>query len=158
MEENSLIRKQYQSLLLVYYSIFIDVIAFGAFALYFFDGKFTFAAETKTSMQSIGVLIMMVSIPLGLMIFNKKTKEIDEMSNLVAAWDIYRKWWMIRSVLIVGAVMINLVFFVLLKDSSLLFAMMMSLVAWLFCKPNQLNIEDNNNHNNNDEQPELKNL
>ena len=141
MNENLTIEKEYKTLFSFYISVFVDVLLIGGIGFYLFDG-IKVLPETKSVLQTIGVMAMLISIPLGLMIFNKKTKPIDEMEDLPAAWKIYRKCWLVRAALVVSALLINLILFVLLRDNSLFYCVLMLLAAWLFCKPNQLKIED----------------
>ncbi|MDR1698680.1 MAG: hypothetical protein LBR75_02495, partial [Prevotellaceae bacterium] len=84
-DENIKIDKEQKTLFYIYIKVFIDVLLVGVLGFYFFDGL-QVLPETKSVLQTIGVLLMLAGIPLGMKLFHDKTKPIDEMENLVAAW------------------------------------------------------------------------
>ncbi len=129
--------KEQKTLFYLYIKVFLDILLVGGIGFYFFAG-IDVLPETKTIWQSVGVMLTLVCIPLGMKVFYDKTKPIDEMEDLTAAWKIYRKWWIVRGLLIVGAMLFNLFLFIILRDNSMLYCLLMTLVAWLFCKPNKL--------------------
>lgn len=134
---NKNIEKEQKTLFCIYIKIFIDVFLVGILGFYFFDGL-NVSPDAKTVWQTIGVMLLLAGIPLGMKLFHDKTKPIEAMEDLSAAWKIYRKWWIVRAALIVGALLVNLFLFILLRDNSMFYCLLMSLAAWLFCKPDKL--------------------
>jgi len=142
MNENIKIEKEQKLLFYIYIGVFVDVLLIGGIGLYFFDGL-NVLSETQSILKTIGIMLMLISIPLGMKLFNDKTKPIDEMEDLLAAWKIYLKWWSVRGAFIVGALFVNLFLYVFLRDDSLFYCVLISLFAWLFCKPDKLKKVEN---------------
>lgn len=129
-----------KSLQLYYYLVFLlfFVVAFLSTS-FIKEPLYELGSNIAIALQSIGIMYIMISIPLGLWIFHQKNKKLP---NQTDAQNFYKKTWLLRLILISFGVILNVLLFYILKDLSMLYAAAIAAVAFIFCKPTMSKIEN----------------
>lgn len=99
-------------------------------------------SPTGIALKSIVILYMMISIPLGLSLFARRTKKCQEIEAENLKFQTYKKAAILRIILI-GAGLIGsiIVFYILRTDVSLIYCAGISAIILLFfCKPTEAKI------------------
>lgn len=134
--------KTLKKLQLNYYLVFLLLILTSVIG-YFLSQYFSLEqnTSTKTLMQTIGIFLLLILIPLGLKLHNTKIKSI----KLIEKQDIlseYTFWSNIRLLMIAIPLVINTLFYYLTQDISMLYSAAIAAIALLFCKPTRAKIEE----------------
>ena len=92
--------------------------------------------------QYIVILDALVSIPLGLYVFNRRCKQLRYNEDLDWRITLYRRYD-IRRILLVGQPMVVAIvaYYLLGGNQSMLWIAAMSAIGWYFCKPTPRKIE-----------------
>ena len=84
-------------------------------------------------------MYVIISVPLGLWIFSQKLKTLKTKDSVQC---FYKKIWLLRLSLISFGVILNVLLFYILKDLSMLYAAAIAAIAFIFCKPTMIKIEN----------------
>jgi len=86
-------------------------------------------------LNSIGVLLMLLCVPLGMKLFSTKTKEVSKGLNAKSLLAQYHKWSLVRTSLVGISIIANITIYYLTLNTNALLCALMTMVASLFCRP-----------------------
>ncbi len=132
-----------KSLQLYYYIVFLlffVVVLFSSNLLK--NPLFELGTSVAITLQSVGVMYILISIPLGMWFFHQKQQKTLQTLPSEQQQSYYKKIWLLRLVLISFGVILNVLIFYILKDLSMLYAAAIAAVAFIFCKPTMQKIEN----------------
>lgn len=106
-----------------------------------------------TTTYSIIIIYVLASIPFALWLFHSKVKNISKIPNNGERERIYIRFGLIRIILVGLGLIISILAYFLIRQSSLIWLAGIAAIALLFCRPNantidvDLNPEDNEESN-----------
>mgnify|MGYP006316070285 CR=1 FL=1 len=129
-----------KSLQLYYYLAFLLFFAVAFLSSCFIkEPLYELGSNVAILLQSVGIMYVIISVPLGLWIFSQKLKTLKTKDSVQC---FYKKIWLLRLSLISFGVILNVLLFYILKDLSMLYAAAIAAIAFIFCKPTMIKIEN----------------
>ena len=136
------IKKALNSITMTYYIMYVAAI-FTAFFIYYLNTKslnYAVSKETSIAVSSLIIIYVIGSIPLSLGGFYWLTKKWIALPSKEERLIKYTKFAKLRLVIIGLGVVIGIIAFYILGESSVIFCAGMSAVALIFCKPSMIKI------------------
>ncbi len=129
--------KALKKLRITYYSIYLAVVIVAFIGLKLFrSGIFIDnSSQIGIAIYSILILIVIVSIPLSMAIYNKKTKKWALMEDKAEKIRLYTKGGIICMGIIGLDFLLGIFFYFLLNSQNMLILAGIAAIALLFCKP-----------------------
>jgi hypothetical protein len=97
---------------------------------------------TLIELQSIDILFLLGSLPGILWLFNRKTKELLQISSFQKRSQRYVQWSLIRFIVVDINLVVNILLFFLLRDFSYVLCTAIVLVMLVLCHPTALKLEE----------------
>jgi len=131
----------YKQLSIIYYGILIGVIGFLLVYYFFFkdiDFSQQFSDNVTVKFQMAGILVLLIAIPLGLKYYSIQVKKIRDIKNEEEKIKKYTNLFIVRLAAIEFPLLLNLMMFIITKNTSMMYCVGIAFLALLFCKPNKI--------------------
>ena len=133
-----MIESAIKKLFLYYYLVFVLLILTAVLG-HFLSLKLAIDTNSArgVSAQTFSIFILLIFIPSALKIFSVKVNKLskNEDLNIIDKINKYVFWSNIRLAMIAFSLLINVLFYYLIQNNSMLFCAAISAVAVLFCRP-----------------------
>lgn len=93
-------------------------------------------------LQSVGILLLLICIPLGLKTFSIKIRKIKLIEDENEKLTKYLYWARIRIASVAIPLLFNILIYYLTQNNSMIFSAGISALALLFCKPQKHKMEE----------------
>ncbi len=143
-------KKTLRQLQIAYYSVYIAAIAAATSGFYILKSGFVLnpLSQTGTVINSVLIIFIIGSIPLGLGYFNKLTKQWALLEDENKRLENYRKAGVIRITIIGLGLVLGVLFYYIMNSQSMIFCAGIAAIALFFCKPSEAKISTELNINN----------
>lgn len=124
----------------VYYTIYmLTIISAVAVFMSTYMNLNTFLIDSNsvlaTTLSSVLIIYILITIPLSMWLFHKKTISLQQIADKYAKYNNYRKAAILRLWIIGIGLIAGVALFYILSSQSMIFCALISAVALFFCKP-----------------------
>ena len=129
----------YKRLSVIYSGMLFGVGMIMLLFYYFLYENFTILPDDSTNalFQIVGVALLFVGIPFGLIFYSKQIKNARGITDKEEKLSKYFMLSVVRFAIIMSAAIGNLVFFIVIKNNVVMYCAAIALLVFIFCKPNK---------------------
>ncbi|MDR2841160.1 MAG: hypothetical protein LBV75_07905 [Paludibacter sp.] len=130
-------QKIISQLKLVYYTFFVLVFVVALSGYWLLKNGYTidYQSQIGITLQTILYIVIIAPIPLLLSFFNRTCKKLAKIDDEQFKFSQYKKYSILKIVVIGIGLLLGVFFFYVLNRQSLLFCAAISAVVLFFCKP-----------------------